>query len=111
MLGGGKLLLLTTPRGKTGTFYELWSSPSPEWHRINAKAADLKRLSCEQLARMREGMTEREWAQEFDNQFLEAEDAVFTEEAVQKLLEIDPPEYALPAVDLEAVWHEYVRRR
>jgi hypothetical protein len=112
VLNGGRMLLLGTPKGKFGRFYELWSSPSPEWHRIKAVVTDLARYTPERLEKMRaDAKDEQDWMQEFGCEFLEADGQVFTEEAIQRLLEIDPPEYALAALDLEGLWHEYLRRR
>jgi hypothetical protein len=108
--GGGRLVLLSTPHGKTGSFYEAWVGGDPSWHRINARAADSPRVSPEELERQRAELGERQFSAEFANQFLEDVDAVFTEDAIQRLLEVDDPSVALPALDLEAVWNGLLRR-
>jgi hypothetical protein len=108
--GRGRLVLLSTPHGKTGAFYDAWVGGDPSWHRINAKACDSPRVSPEELERQRAELGERQFSAEFGNEFLEDTDAVFSEDAIQRLLAVDDPSVALPALDLEAVWNGLLRR-
>ena len=111
LLGGGRLVMLGTPKGKVGWFYETWTSADAFWERINAKASESPRVDPAILAELRAGMGERRAAAEWDNEFVEAADAVFTEDAIEKLLEIDDPAVALPALDLGEVWHGLLATR
>jgi hypothetical protein len=67
----GRLVALSTPRGKSGFFYERWTSDDPAWERINAKASDSARISAEALAEQRATLGPRLYAAEFENEFLE----------------------------------------
>jgi hypothetical protein len=111
LIGGkGRLILLSTPHGKVGAFYDAWISSDPSWHRINARAADSPRVSLEELERQKAELGERQFSAEFENEFLEDADAVFTEDAIQRLLEVDPPSVAMPALDLDVLFRGLLAR-
>ena len=64
--------------------------------RINAKASESPRTNPELLAEMKAELAERQYLAEYDNVFVEASDAVFTEDAIERMLERDDPAMALP---------------
>jgi hypothetical protein len=100
----GRLVALSTPRGKNGFFYEHWTSGDPMWERINAKASESPRISPEALAEQRATLGPRLFASEFDNVFLEDVDQVFSQDAIDSIFDnVDGPELALSALDLEGV--------
>lgn len=80
---GGRLLALSTPRGKSGFFYAKWVSADQAWTRINAKASESPRISPEALAEQRASLGPRLYASEFENQFLETTDQYFSSEAIE----------------------------
>ncbi len=47
MMTGGqtKLVLLSTPRGKTGFFYETWTRPSDRWTKVLVKVPDIQHIT------------------------------------------------------------------
>jgi hypothetical protein len=47
---GGRLIALSTPAGKRGFFFEAWTGPSTEWHRVRVAATDCPRITPEFLA-------------------------------------------------------------
>ncbi len=85
----GGLLCLSTPRGKTGFFYDRWSSDDPAWLRINAKASESPRYTAEGLAQQRADLGERMYANEYENVFIEETDSVFTEDEISAILNDD----------------------
>ncbi len=105
LMGGGRLVMLGTPEGKVGWFYETFKiSKDPTWERIDAKPIDSPRTDQAILAEMKATLDEREFKTMYENEFVEAYDAVFSESAIEKLLERDDPSVALPALDLERIW-------
>jgi hypothetical protein len=48
--GGGKLVMLSTPFGKRGAFFEYWSGGGEDWHRVEVPASACPRISPEFLA-------------------------------------------------------------
>jgi hypothetical protein len=74
----GRHLLMSTPNGKRGHFFELWEGGGPEWHRIKVTSEDCPRIDPTFLAAERATLPAAIFAQEYNPlDFLEAEDAVF----------------------------------
>lgn len=99
----GRLVALSTPRGKLGFFYDLWTSNDPMWERVNAKASESPRISAAALAEQRTILGPRLFAAEFDNEFLEEVDQVFSEDSIDRIFSADDPDASLSALDLEGV--------
>lgn len=81
----GRLVLLSTPNGKLGHFYRVWSEGGPEWLKIAITAEQIPRISREFLENERLNMTEGQFLQEYYCQFIEAEGAVFSSDLFRSL--------------------------
>jgi Terminase large subunit, T4likevirus-type, N-terminal len=57
-VGGGQLILMSTPFGRRGHFFDVWQSGGGDWQRISVPATDCPRISAEFLRRERESMSE-----------------------------------------------------
>jgi hypothetical protein len=101
LVSGGRLVALSTPHGRRGFFWDRWQSDDPTWERIDAKACDSPRISPEALAEQRASLGDRLYRQEFENAFLEFEDAVFSAESIARLFVDDGPDAGLP------VWQDF----
>lgn len=79
----GRLLVLSTPYGTRGWFYQAWSSDEP-WERYQIPATACPRISKEFL--QEEAVTLGEWwfAQEYGCEFLDAADSVFRDEDIMR---------------------------
>lgn len=80
----GRLVLLSTPYGKRGFFYEEWEGHTAEgrplprnWHKIRITAAECPRISSAFLEEDRLALGERWFNQEYGCSFEETADAVF----------------------------------
>jgi hypothetical protein len=87
-VSGGSLMMLSTPDGKRGVFYEEWIS-SHEWDRFEVKAAELptnwfKPSTAEFLAREREELPPFIYRQEYECSFEETEDQPFTTDLIDR---------------------------
>jgi len=98
-VSGGRLLMLSSPFGKRGEFYEAWENGGNDWERYEVPASQCPRISEEFLASERRAMPERVFRQEFQCEFTETDDQVFTHELVLGALsdEVAP-------LDLEWSW-------
>lgn len=74
--------LMSTPRGKTGFFYEEWTNGGPEWDRISVPATDCPRISRRFLEQERRKFTDRTYAREYMCEFQDGITCVFTREVV-----------------------------
>lgn len=81
-VSGGRLIAMSTPRGKRGFFYEEWASER-KWRRINIKSTQCPRVTPEFLAEEKESLGERWFRQEYLTSFEDAIDAVFSESDIQ----------------------------
>jgi hypothetical protein len=98
-VSGGRLLMLSTPFGKRGEFYEAWENGANAWERYEVPASQCPRISEEFLASERRAMPERVFRQEFLCEFTETDDQVFSHDLVMGALTED-----LEPLDLEWSW-------
>lgn len=74
---GGNILLLSTPKGKRGHFYEVWNGAGPEWLRVSVTADKCPHHSAEFLKQELALKGPSLYAQEYCCEFLDLENAVF----------------------------------
>lgn len=67
----GRLLLISTPRGRRNWFAEVWFDGGPDWERFEARASDCPRISAEFLAGERRIMGDALFEQEYQCRFLD----------------------------------------
>lgn len=83
-VSNGRLVAPSTPKGKRGWWYTLWSIPEAEDTeivRVTAKATEIPRIPASFLAR--EQRTNPLYLQEFDNQFIDQESQAFRTEDIE----------------------------
>jgi len=83
----GDLILLSTPFGARGHFHDAWTSDEP-WERVRVTARDCPRISESFLAGERAAMGDLAFRSEYDVEFVDTEDNVFSSEHVAAA--IDP---------------------
>jgi Terminase large subunit, T4likevirus-type, N-terminal len=81
-VSGGRLMMLTTPYGRRGAFYEVWTGDGA-WERYEVPASQCPRISEEFLEEERQALPRRIYRQEYECSFEDTEDAVFAYEDVQ----------------------------
>lgn len=91
-VSGGRILALSTPKGKRGWFYNAWDT-GKEYHRtrnrmgwlkIKAVATECPRITREFLDEELASLGPRLFAQEYMGEFVETNDQVFTTEAINR---------------------------
>jgi hypothetical protein len=87
-VSGGRMILLSTPFGKRGVFYEAWSG-GEEWDRYEVAAADCPRISEEFLEAERRALPSWVYRQEYECSFEETDDQVFTTEMIDAAVSAD----------------------
>ncbi len=81
-VSGGRLLMLSTPYGKRGAFFEEWSEGGAEWERYEVPASQCPRIPAAFLENERRSMPTWWFEQEYECQFKETEDQVFSYEMI-----------------------------
>jgi Terminase large subunit, T4likevirus-type, N-terminal len=92
----GRFVALSTPAGKRGWFYEQWQR-GEGWERISVAAKDCSRISEEFLASQRKEMGDIEFRQEYMCEFLDNEQACFTDDLIAAALTDDFQPFAWAA--------------
>ena len=82
-VSGGALMLLSTPFGKRGVFYEEWTG-GEGWERYEVPAAQCLRIPDSFLEEERRVLPSWVFRQEYECSFEETEDQVFTTEMVER---------------------------
>jgi hypothetical protein len=89
-VSGGTLIMLSTPYGQRGIFYEEWTSgDSREWQRFRVSAEQVPRISPEFLSEERRALGSRWFEQEYMCVFGELEGAVFSRETIERMFDTE----------------------
>src|ERR687893_1151192 len=84
-VSGGDLLLLSTPFGKRGVFYEEWAGGAL-WERYTVTASECPRIPPEFLEEERKTLGPWWFAQEYECKFMDTVDQVFATEVIDKAI-------------------------
>jgi len=87
-VSGGGLILMSTPHGMQGHFFEEWTSGDGDWERIEIKATDCPRISTMFLDEERR-RGKRWFRQEYCCEFAETNDRAFGYETIMKAFSSD----------------------
>lgn len=87
-VSGGRLMMLSTPYGKRGVFFEEWAGDGL-WERYEVAASECPRISSEFLEEERRALPRRIYRQEYECSFEETEDQVFSYEDVAAAISPD----------------------
>ena len=87
-VSGGSLVMLSTPFGKRGGFFEEWTGGSG-WERYEVPAEECPRISPAFLAEERASLPARVYRQEYECGFEETDDQVFSYEEVEGAMSDD----------------------
>jgi len=101
-VSGGRLILMSTPFGKRGHFFEAWTNGGPAWERYEVPASECPRIPAAFLAEERAALPDRWFRQEYECSFEETTDQVFGYEVVARAFQNDleplfPPHPTAPA--------------
>jgi hypothetical protein len=101
-VSGGALVMLSTPYGRRGVFFEEWTE-GEGWERFQVPASMCPRISEAFLEAERRSMPEWWWAQEYLTEFSETEDQVWTFEMIERARADEIEEYRFEGD--EDLWH------
>lgn len=71
-VSNGQLVLMSSPNGRRGHFFEAWERGGDAWERYAVKASDIPRISPEFLREERRALGELRFRQEYECEFIAA---------------------------------------
>jgi hypothetical protein len=74
---GGRIIMLSTPAGRRGTFFEAWAGGDPVWDRTEVPASACPRITAEFLAEELKELGGQRFSEEYGLQFLDPDESVF----------------------------------
>ena len=89
--GGGQLVLMSTPLGRSGHFYRIWAEGGPSWHREQVTAHQVARIKPAFLAEERAEKGKWLFAREYECQWADGVEGFFCGEAVSRAFDRAPP--------------------
>ncbi len=91
-VSGGRPILMSTPFGNRGHFYDTWLNGGDAWERTRITAAECPRISPEFLDEERAALGEWRFRQEYCGVFVEGEDQIFAHETIARAIssEVEP---------------------
>src|SRR5215831_15471650 len=79
----GRIVALSTPAGRMGWLYELWTNNDPAWDRVMVKATDCPRISKEFLEQELKDLGPAKYGQEYLLEWVDSESSAFSSELVE----------------------------
>jgi len=87
-VSGGRLILLSSPFGKRGTFFREWTEGGTAWERYTVRAEDCPRIPAAYLLEERRKLGTF-YPQEFECEFLDTTNQYFRGKDIDVLLSAD----------------------
>ncbi|MGH1571886.1 terminase large subunit domain-containing protein [Methylobacterium sp. P31] len=85
-VSGGRMLLLSTPRGQRGHFFDAWSKGGHRWERFTAKATECPRYSPDFLDGIRSVTPEWVFRAEYMCEFVDSATMLFSSALIAKAI-------------------------
>ena len=80
----GQIVLISTPNGRRGDLWKIWSDEQADWQRITANADNIPRYSADDLAEQRRIMGDNKFRQEYLCEFLAGAGGVFDLDSIAR---------------------------
>jgi hypothetical protein len=85
----GQLILMSTPFGRRGHFFDTWQSGGDAWERFSVPASACPRISPAFLKQEMESMSEWRFKQEYECVFCETSDQIFSFDTIRAAFDAD----------------------
>lgn len=79
----GRIALLSTPRAKSGFFFEAWERGEPAWERYRVTAYECPRIPSAEIEEVQLTMPKFAFDREYRAEFTDPDESLFTYETVQ----------------------------
>ena len=82
-VSGGRIILLSTPFGSRGFFWQEWAEGGPDWKRVRVTADQCPRIPQEWLEKERQRIGDWWYSQEYQCTFVDSLEACFSSADIQ----------------------------
>jgi len=91
-VSNGRLVALSTPKGRRGWWHEVWAEGGDRWERVKVTASECPRISAEFLAEEKRSMPLAWYRSEYLCEFIDPVGAVFAYEDIRAAItyEVEP---------------------
>ncbi len=86
-VSNGRVVLLSSPFGRRGFFYDVWANGGDDWRRVQITAAQCQRIAPKFLEAERRSMPDFAFRSEYLCQFTDTVDSVFASEDIARSLD------------------------
>jgi hypothetical protein len=84
-VGGGRLIVMSTPNGKRGWFHDAWHfDADDDWQRERVTAHEVPRITADFLAKERKRIGDRWFRQEYLCEFISSDEELFSGEDIER---------------------------
>lgn len=97
-VSGGRLVLISSPKGQRGYFWDQWETGGETWERYRVTADDCPRITDEFLDGERRTMRDAEYQQEYYCRFVQADDQFFDTAAIDRAFTNQANPYVTEAI-------------
>jgi hypothetical protein len=80
----GAFVMLSTPAGKRGFFYDVWHDGDPKWTRVRVPASECPRISKEWLAEELKALGAARFSEEYELAFIDADSSAFPSSIIDR---------------------------
>jgi len=87
--GGGRMILLSSPAGRRGFFFNTYNDAGNDWHKVRVSAAECPRISPEWLAAELKELGLKKFESEYGLVFHDADEAMFSTEMIDRAFTAD----------------------
>ena len=111
-VSAGRQLLLSTPHGQQGFFYETWAH-GEAWEKVQVTAAECPRISAAFLAEEQRSMPDYVFASEYECRFVQTEAHVFRLEDLYEMMDpsVEPWPFSSEVAHEQRTGHLWPRPR
>jgi hypothetical protein len=88
-VSNGRLVLMSTPAGRRGHFYQEWTSGGPGWLRISITADQCPRISPEFLQEEKASLGSWIFRQEYLCEFVQDQSSMFSADVIDRMFTDD----------------------
>jgi hypothetical protein len=85
----GQFILLSSPNGRRGHFFKIWTEGGTAWQRFSVTIHDCQRISKEWIEREKAQTPAHRWAAEYECQFADTIDSLFAYDLIQSAFSDD----------------------